>query len=51
VGGLDILKIDKNSTVSQCLMFQFGDLKLCLGRLSPPKPPRGDGTEQTVGKS
>ena len=22
----------------------WGDLKLCLGRISSPKPPRGDGT-------
>jgi len=25
----------------------WGGLKLCLGGLSPPKPPRGDGTEVT----
>jgi len=32
-------------------MFQLGGLELCLGVLSPPKPPRGDGTEQTMDKS
>jgi len=32
-------------------MFQFGGLELCLGELSPPKAPRGDGSEQTVDKS
>jgi len=32
-------------------MFQFGDLVLCLGGLSPPNPPCGDGAEQTVDKS
>jgi len=32
-------------------MLQFWDLELCLGSLGPPKPFRGDGTEQTVDKS
>jgi len=32
-------------------MFQFGGLEFCLGWLGPPKPTRGDGTEQTVDKS
>jgi len=32
-------------------MLQFRDLELCLGELGPPKPFRGDGTEQTVDKS
>jgi len=26
----------------------WGDLRLCLGRLSRPKPPRGDGTVNTL---
>ena len=43
IGGLDILKFDKNSTVVRCFIFQFGGA--CLEGLSPPKPPRGDGTE------
>jgi len=29
-------------------MFQFGGLELCLGGLSPPKPPRGDVTNTKV---
>jgi len=29
-------------------MFQFGGLELCFGGLSPPTPPHGDGTEQTM---
>jgi len=33
IGGLDILKIDKNFTD---LCFSWGDLELCLGGLSPP---------------
>jgi len=32
-------------------MLQFGDLELCLGELSPPKPLRDDRTEQNVDKS
>jgi len=32
-------------------MFQFEGLGALLGDLSPPKPPRGDGTEQNVDKS
>jgi len=32
-------------------MFQFEGLGALFGRLSSPKPPNGDGTEQTVGKS
>jgi len=31
-------------------MFQFVGLELCLGGLSPSKPFRGDGTEQTLDK-
>jgi len=31
-------------------MFQLGVLELCLGGLSLPKPPSGDGTKQTVDK-
>jgi len=43
-GGLDILKIDKNSTPSKCFMFQFGGIGALFGRAKAPKLPRGDGT-------
>jgi len=41
IGGLDILKIDKNSTDLYCFMFQFGGFGALFGGLRP----RGDGTE------
>jgi len=31
--------------------FNLGDVELCFAGLSPPKPPRGDGSEQTMDKS
>jgi len=33
------LKIDKNNTIYSVSYFNFGALVLCLGGLSPPKPP------------
>jgi len=47
-GGLDTLKIDKNSTALKCFVSQFGGLRALFGGLSPQKFPRGDGTEYTV---
>ena len=39
VGGLGILKFDKNSTDLKCFIFQFGGLGVLFGGLSPPKTP------------
>ena len=44
VGGLDILKFDKNSTYLKCFIFQFAGLGGLLGGAKPTKDPRGDGT-------
>ena len=44
-GGPCHSKIDKNSTDLQCFMFYFGGLGAFFGGLSPPTPPRGDGTD------
>jgi len=41
--GLDLLKLDKNSTDLQGFIFQFGGMELCLGGLNPPKPPVATG--------
>ena len=43
VGGLDILKFDKNSTDLKCFIFQFGGLGALFGRQSPPKTPVATG--------
>ena len=39
VGGLDILKFDKNSTDLKCFIFQFWGLGVLFGGISPPKTP------------
>jgi len=49
VWGIDILKIDKNSTDLKCFMFQFGGLRTLFGGLSPPKPPVPTGLRMTTG--
>jgi len=35
--GLDILKLDKNSTDLCCFLIQFGGLGVLFGRAKPPK--------------
>ena len=42
--GLDIEKLIKLTMIYSVSYFDLGGLVRCLGRLSPPKPPRGDGT-------
>ena len=44
VGGLDILKFDKNSTDLKCFIFQFEGLGGLFGGAKPTKDPLGDGT-------
>ena len=44
MGGLDILKFDKNSTDLKCFIFQFAGLGGLFGGAKPTKDPRGDGT-------
>jgi len=49
IGGFGIPKFDKNSTDLQCFIFRFGEAwSFVLGRLSPPKPHRGDGTAKAT---
>jgi len=43
-GGLGIIKFTTIPPIYSASRFSLGDLELCLGGLSPPKPPRGDGT-------
>jgi len=43
-GGLDIIKLTKTPLIYSVSRFNLGGLELCLGGISPPKPPRGDGT-------
>jgi len=45
VEGLDIPKIDKNSTDLYCFIFQFGRLGDLFVGAKPTKAPRGDGTD------
>jgi len=35
--------LTKTPLIYSVSRFSFGGLEPCLGRLSPPKPPRGDG--------
>ena len=45
---LDILRYDKPPLIYS-VIFQVGrGLELCLGRVSPPKLPHGDGTDVDV---
>ena len=48
-GGLDIIKLTKTQLIYSVSRFNLGGLELCLGRLSPPKLPRGDGTDYVAG--
>ena len=41
--GLDIEKLIKTPLMYSVSCFSLGGSVLCLGVLSPPKPPRGDG--------
>jgi len=43
--GLDIVKIPKTPLIYSVSRFNFEGLGTLFGVLSPPKPPRGDGTE------
>jgi len=43
-GGLDIIKLTKTSLIYSVSRFNLGGLGAFFGGISPPKPPRGDGT-------
>ena len=43
-GGLYIIKLSKIPLIYSVSRFTLGGLELCLGGLSPPQPPRCDGT-------
>ena len=42
-GGLDIIKLTKILLIYSVSRLNLGGLKLCLGRISPPKPPVATG--------
>jgi len=44
-GGLDIEKLIKPPMIYSVSYFNFGALNALFGELSPPKLPRGDGTD------
>jgi len=44
-GRLDIENLSKSPLIYSVSYFNLGTLRLCPGRRSPPKLPRGDGTE------
>ena len=44
-GRLDIENLSKSPLIYSVSYFNLGTLRLCLERRSPPKHPRGDGTE------
>jgi len=39
LGSIEIIKITKTPLIYSVSRFHLGGLELCLGRLSPPKPP------------
>jgi len=50
-GGLDIIKLTKILLIYSVSRFNLGGLKLCLGGLSPPKPPVATGLDSSCTKN